>query len=135
MKKTEANRHAFDTLSLVIAPETVGDDEVFLAALRRAEIVGEAVNLAQDLVNTPPSEKSPARLCDRIGVIATDAGLAVEIWDEERIRRERFGGLDGVAWGSDEPAAVHDPRVCTAANRRRSRSSAKASRLTRVVSA
>ncbi len=104
LKKSEANRHAFETLSLVLAPETAGDDEAFLASLRRAEIVGEAVNLARDLVNTPPGEKSPARLCERIGVIAADAGLVVEIWDEERIRRERFGGLDGVAWGSDEPA-------------------------------
>ena len=95
LKKSEANRHAFETLSLVIAPETAGDDEAFLASLRRAEIVGEAVNLARDLVNTPPGEKSPARLCERIGVIAADAGLAVEVWDEERIRRERFGGLDG----------------------------------------
>jgi leucyl aminopeptidase len=104
LKKSEANRHAFETLSLVIAPETAGKDEVFLASLGRAEVVGEAVNLARDLVNTPPAEKSPARLCDRIEVIASDSGLAVEIWDEERIRRERFGGLDGVASGSDEPA-------------------------------
>ena len=37
-------------------------------SLRRAEIVGEAVNLARDLVNTPPGDKSPAHLCDRIEV-------------------------------------------------------------------
>ena len=104
LKKSEANRHAFETLGLVIAPEKAGNEEDFLASLRRAEVVGDAVNLARDLVNTPPGDKAPARLCDRIGVIASDAGLAVEIWDEERIRRERFGGLDGVASGSDEPA-------------------------------
>ncbi len=32
------------------------------AALNRAEIVAEAVNLARDLVNTPPSDLHPADL-------------------------------------------------------------------------
>jgi leucyl aminopeptidase len=103
LKKSEANRHAFETLSLVIGPETADDDQTFEESLHRAEIVGEAVNLARDLVNTPPGDKSPVRLCERIEVIARDAGLAVEVWNEERIRRERFGGLLGVAAGSDEP--------------------------------
>ena len=72
-------------------------------SLFRAEIVGNAVNLARDLVNTPPAEKSPEQLANRIGVVAADAGLDIDIWDESRIRHERFGGLIGVAAGSDEP--------------------------------
>ena len=103
LKKSEANRHEFDTLALITAPETPRGDGTLEESLRRAEIVGEAVKLARDLVNTPPGDKAPKHLCDRIGVIASDAGLAVEVWDEERIRRERFGGLLGVAAGSDEP--------------------------------
>ena len=103
LRKSEANRHAFATLSLVIEPATVGRRRGVRKCLRRAEIVGDAVNLARDLVNTPPGDKSPARLADRIGIIAADAGIAVEVWDEDRIRRERFGGLLGVAAGSDEP--------------------------------
>ena len=103
LRKSEANRHAFATLSLVIDPALADEDAVFEKVLRRAEIVGDAVNLARDLVNTPPGDKSPARLADRIGVVASDAGIAVEVWDEDRIRRERFGGLLGVAAGSDEP--------------------------------
>jgi leucyl aminopeptidase len=103
IKKSEASRHAFETLYLVIDPATEADDELFANELRRADIVGEAVNLARDLVNTPPGEKSPARLADRIGIVASDAGIAVEIWELERISQERFGGLLGVAAGSDEP--------------------------------
>ncbi len=61
------------------------------------------MNLARDLANTPPAEKSPARLADRIRLVAEDAGLAVEVWDEKRIEQERFGGLMGVAAGSHEP--------------------------------
>ena len=103
LKKTEANRHAFETLCLVIDPALEVGDEVITAGLRQAEIVGEAVNLARDLVNTPPGDKSPRRLAERIEIVASDAGITVEVWDEERIRRERFGGLLGVAAGSDEP--------------------------------
>ena len=36
-------------------------------------------------------------------LVAADAGIAVDVWDEARIRQERFGGLLGVAAGSDEP--------------------------------
>jgi leucyl aminopeptidase len=61
------------------------------------------VNFARDLANTPPVEKSPAKLADRIRLVAEDAGLAVEVWDAERIEQERFGGLMGVAAGSHEP--------------------------------
>jgi leucyl aminopeptidase len=103
LRKSEANRHAFTTLSLVIEPETVADPGLSELLSRRAQIVAEAVNLARDLVNTPPGEKSPARLADRIGAVGSDVGMNVDVWDEERIRRERFGGLIGVAAGSDEP--------------------------------
>ena len=104
IRKTEAGRHAFERLSLVVGDGT--NDEEFLRlekSLHRGEIVGNAVNLARDLVNTPPAEKAPRHLADRVAVVAGDAGLSVDIWDETRIRHERFGGLLGVAAGSDEP--------------------------------
>jgi leucyl aminopeptidase len=104
VRKSEANRHAFETLSLVVGTEITDEESRKLEqALRRGEVVGQAVNLARDLVNTPPAEKSPRLLADRIGLIAVDAGLSADIWDEARIRHERFGGLLGVAAGSNEP--------------------------------
>ena len=39
-KKSEANRHAFDTLSLVIEPETADDDEMFASPCGMPKIVG-----------------------------------------------------------------------------------------------
>jgi leucyl aminopeptidase len=104
VRKTEAVRHAFETLNLVVGIDHT--EEQFLKlekSLRRGEIVGHAVNLARDLVNTPPAEKSPTHLADRVALVAAHAGLSVDIWDEARIRHERFGGLLGVAAGSDEP--------------------------------
>ena len=104
VRKSEAGRHAFEELTLVVGH---GRNEHELRTLEqslfRAEIVGNAVNLARDLANTPPAEKSPKQLANRIGVVAADAGLDIDIWDESRIRHERFGGLIGVAAGSDEP--------------------------------
>ncbi len=44
-------------------------------------------------------------LANRARVEAKAAGVGVEVWDEARIRAERFGGLLGVASGSDEPPA------------------------------
>jgi leucyl aminopeptidase len=104
LRKSEPNRHAFGELSLVVGRDRPGsDDERLERALRRAAVVGDAVNLARDLVNLPPTDKSPAKLADRIGVVASEAGIIVQTWDETRIQQERFGGLLGVAAGSDEP--------------------------------
>lgn len=104
VRKTEAVRHAFEALSLIVVGDHDDEQVVQLEkSLRRGEIVGNALNLARDLVNTPPAEKAPRHLADRIALVAEDAGLGVDIWDEARIRHERFGGLLGVAAGSDEP--------------------------------
>src|SRR4051812_48998305 len=66
------------------------------------EIVGSAVNFARELVNTPPSEKPPAALAQIAVEVADSLGLGVEVWDRERLRAERFGGVLAVASGSDQ---------------------------------
>ncbi len=105
VRKSEPVRHPFDALSVVLAgAETTADSFAGLeTSMARGKIVGESINLARDLVNTPPAEKSPARLADRIAVVAADVGIAVDVWDIARIREARFGGLLGVAAGSEEP--------------------------------
>jgi leucyl aminopeptidase len=104
LRKSEPDRHAFGTLSLVVPPDhPAGKGKSLDSLLGRAEIVGQAINLARDLANTPPAEKSPIKLAERIRLVAEVAGVEVEIWDEARIRQERFGGLLAVAAGSDEP--------------------------------
>jgi leucyl aminopeptidase len=122
VRKSEAGRHAFENLNLVVGHGRTEEELRKLEqSLFRAEIVGNAVNLARDLVNIPPAEKSPKQLANRIGVVAADAGLDIDIWDESRIRHERFGGLIGVAAGSDEPPRFvvldyrrggHSPTAC-----------------------
>jgi leucyl aminopeptidase len=104
LRKTEPNRHPFGTLSIIVKPDASQDAVRHVEAqVRRGEIVGQAVNVARDLANTPPAEKFPARLAEQIRTMASDAGISVQIWDETRIRQERFGGLLGVAAGSENP--------------------------------
>jgi leucyl aminopeptidase len=106
LRKTEPTRYEFGVLSFVIAPDGTEDRlREIQDQLRRGEIVGQAINLARDLVNTPPSDKAPAHLAEQIRGVADEAGLSVQVWDEARIRDAKFGGLLGVAAGSENPPA------------------------------
>lgn len=102
LRKTEPAKHPFEILSIVAPPESTSS---LSELVRRGEIVGEAINLARDMVNTPPAEKSPTTLAARVKVAGESAGLTVTVWDKARIEQERFGGLLGVSAGSDEPPA------------------------------
>ncbi|RUL87558.1 leucyl aminopeptidase [Tautonia sociabilis] len=103
LAKSEPARYAFEELRLILPPGSTADPALVDRAMARGAIVGRAINLARELVNLPPARKTPRLLADRIRIEAGAAGLEVEVWDEARIRRERFGGLLGVAAGSDEP--------------------------------
>ena len=102
LRKTEPSRHPWRTL---IAVGNAEDSAALAADVERGRIVGEAVNLARDLVNLPPAEKRPQAYAAQVVEMARAAGLTAESWSEERIKTERFGGLLGVAAGSDEPPA------------------------------
>jgi leucyl aminopeptidase len=102
LRKSERSRHPFETLSIV-GPASSGAS--FDQSVRRGEIVGEAVNLARDLANTPPAEKRPTTLAAKVKEVGESSGLTVSIWDRARLEQERFGGLLGVAEGSDDPPA------------------------------
>ena len=71
--------------------------------VRRASTGVAATLRARDWVNRPPRDLTPAELA-RLAVDAARAeGLTAEVWDENRIERERLGGLLGVAAGAAEP--------------------------------
>ncbi|MDX2039242.1 MAG: leucyl aminopeptidase [Isosphaeraceae bacterium] len=102
LRKSEPSRVAPESLVLITTPER---EQMVARALERAEIVGSAVNFARDLANTPPAEKPPARIAAIVGERLSGAGVEVEIWGRPEIESARFGGLLGVAAGSDEPPA------------------------------
>ena len=105
LRKSERSRHEFECLLLVVPPNIEASPESLTAAVSRGEVVGTAINLARELANLPPAEKAPTALAERARSEATAAGLGVSVWDEARIREERFGGVLAVSAGSDQPPA------------------------------
>jgi leucyl aminopeptidase len=88
--------------ALVVA--AAGDPAAVEEGTRRGTRIAEAVWLARDLVNEPPSTLTPRRLAEIAEAELTpERGIELEVWNEERILSERLGGLLGVARGSNEP--------------------------------
>ena len=64
-------------------------------------VLAEAVSLARDLVNTPARDKAPREIQRRAAEIAEGLGLRLETLDVPDLEEGGFGGLLGVAAGSD----------------------------------
>src|SRR5699024_244650 len=103
----------------LLVPEDTGDDPAGAAAgtdpaaqVEHAGAVARAVAVARDLVNTPPSHLYPAEFADRAHALGTAAGLEVEIFDEDRLSQEGYGGILGVGKGPSRP-----PRLVRMAHR------------------
>ncbi len=73
------------------------------STLKGAGAIAEAVNLARDLVNTPPNDLHPAAFAERTSDLAKSAGLEVEVLDENDLRKHGYGGVLGVGAGSTRP--------------------------------
>jgi leucyl aminopeptidase len=78
----------------------VGGDD---AAARRAKVLGDAVTLVRDLVNTGPSDLYPATFAAEAQRVAEAGGLAFEVLDERELAEAGYGGLTGVGQGSTHP--------------------------------
>ncbi|MDT4938942.1 MAG: leucyl aminopeptidase [Pseudonocardiales bacterium] len=76
------------------------------AELKRARVVAEAIANTRDLVNTPPNDLYPETFADRVGELATRAGLDVEVLGPQALARGGYGGLLAVGAGS-----VRSPRL------------------------
>ena len=84
------------------------------AAVRRGQIAVEATWRARDWVNFPARDLTPTELARVATEAAASSGVSIEVWEEDRIRGERLGGLLGVAAGAAEP-----PDSCDWATSRR----------------
>ena len=75
-------------------------------AVERGLVLGECCNLARELCNEPANVLTPAMFAGRGEAIAREAGLQVEVLDEEAITSLGMGLLLGVSRGSSEPPRV-----------------------------
>ena len=89
----------------------LGDGDT--AEFEKGRIVAEAVRLCRDLVNAPSAAKAPAVIQGLVEELAEQVGLRVVVHDEEALAEGGFGGVLGVAAGSDRPPRLlevwHEP--------------------------
>ena len=81
----------------------VRNPRTFAAGVAKGKLVAEAVLLNRDLVNEPPASMTPRILAGYAERAAAENGLALTIFDEGDLDRERLGGLKAVSIGSAEP--------------------------------
>ncbi|WP_068398574.1 leucyl aminopeptidase [Kribbia dieselivorans] len=77
-------------------------------AVRRAEVLADAVSWARDLVNTPPNRLTPQAFVEAVQEQVKAAGvkIAVTVLDENELREQGFGGITGVGQGSANPPRI-----------------------------
>lgn len=73
------------------------------AALARAVAVAGAAWQARLLATVPANLKTPAWLADRAETLAAEHGLGCQVWDEQRLAAEGFGGIVAVGQASASP--------------------------------
>jgi leucyl aminopeptidase len=78
-----------------------GDDAA--PAVRRGQILADAVTLVRDLVNTSPADLYPESFAAAAEQVARDSGLDIEVLDEKALADGGYGGLTGVGQGSARP--------------------------------
>ena len=104
---------------LIVAPPGSAAGSVLERAVERGRILGESSNMARELCNEPANILTPSVFAERGAALAREAGLTVEILDEDEIARLHMGLLLGVARGSAEPPRVivmtHQPAGAPAA--------------------
>lgn len=70
--------------------------------LDAGKTIGEAVNFGRWLGDHPGNLMTPTILANETAKAAKGTGVKVTIWDKARIKKEKMGGLYGVALGSSQ---------------------------------
>ena len=73
------------------------------APLAAAAATADAVHLARDLAQTPSLEKTPAWMAEQAEAIAAASGLTAQVWDDQQLATDGFGGILAVGRGSARP--------------------------------
>lgn len=100
----EAKRFPFESATVLIRPQD--DRRIAEDAAKRGQVLGEAVNLARELVNRPACDIYPESVAQTAQRVAQETGLTCEVLDVPQLEAERMGSLLAVAQGSDRPPRV-----------------------------
>jgi leucyl aminopeptidase len=96
----KATKRGVGTVLLVVPDHR---DKATRAVVDRATVIGEAVSLCRDLVNTPPGDLRPADFAQAAVDACAPVGCDVEVMDEKALADGGFGGILGVGAGSSNP--------------------------------
>jgi leucyl aminopeptidase len=99
--RAEKKRVSFENVDLLVDS---GQNSTELAsAAETGTILGEAINLARELVNQPAKVIYPASFADRAQALARQYSLHCEILDKPALEAEKMGSLLAVSAGSEQP--------------------------------
>lgn len=85
---------------VLLAPRSANDFREYVATV---DTVGAAIDLARDLVNTPPNALPPVELANRAKAAVQALPVKVKIWDEKALKADGCGGILAVGQGSANP--------------------------------
>jgi leucyl aminopeptidase len=88
-------------LTVLLERDDVADESV-----ARAVTLARAANWARDMVNRAPSDATPGALAREAAQMAEDHGISCHLWSMSELETGGFGGILGVARGSDHPAQL-----------------------------
>ena len=75
-------------------------------ALRRAQVIADAVALARDLANAPSAGKTPQWLADQAVSATREHGIGARVWTGAELSAGGFGGIVAVGSGSARPPVL-----------------------------
>ncbi len=99
--KHERNKR-IETITLVV--ERAGDATKAKEAVAKAEVIAEAVTLTRDLITGPSNLITPTYLANTARQLAKQHRLKCTVIPFAQLKRLGFGGIVGVAQGSQQPA-------------------------------
>jgi leucyl aminopeptidase len=112
--KTTPDHPVRGATSITIAAPPDRDAAAIAAAVERGAITAESAIVTRGLANEPSNVLTPEEFANRVSAAATDAGLTVNVLDEDRIKDLKMELLLGVARGSAVPARLvvirHEPK-------------------------
>ncbi len=102
----ESKKHSLRSIEIITDLENMSETEsnVIKSSIKRAQIIGEAQLRCMHLINIPSNWKNPLQFTDTLKDIASEFGIHCEVFDEQRLREERFDALLAVNRGSEHPA-------------------------------
>ena len=92
-----------DAVKTVTLLGAASDAKLLGRGVARGAVLGEAANLARDMVNAPSNDMTPSHIAERAKALGKKHGLKVTVLDRADMKKLGMGSFLSVAAGSEEP--------------------------------